>query len=211
MYEDQENVFYYITTLNENYEHPALPEGQEENILKGMYLLKEGNASADLRVQLLGSGAILREVEAAAEILQDVYGVDSDVWSVTSFSELRREGLKVQRWNMLHPEEEKQLPYVTECFKTRNSPVIAATDYMKIVADQIRPFIRNHYTSLGTDGFGRSDTREKLRHHFEVNRYFIVVAALTALADKGQLGRSKVADAIKRFELDSEKLDPMVS
>lgn len=211
MAEDQENVFFYITTLNENYEHPELPEGQEENILKGMYMLKEGEADAELRVQLLGSGAILREVESAAEILQDVYGVTSDVWSVTSFSELRKEGLKVQRWNMLHPEETKRFPYVTECFKTRNSPVVAATDYMKIVADQIRPFVRNHFTSLGTDGFGRSDTREKLRHHFEVDRYFIVVAALNALADKGQLGRSKVADAIKRFQLDPEKLDPMIS
>ncbi|RLT91400.1 MULTISPECIES: pyruvate dehydrogenase (acetyl-transferring), homodimeric type [unclassified Ketobacter] len=208
MYQEQENLFYYITVENENYEHPAMPEGIEEAILKGMYLLKEGDDNNKLRVQLLGSGSILREVEAAAEILQDVYGVTSDVWSVTSFTELRSEGLRKQRWNLLHPEEEPQVPYVTKALRARKAPVVAASDYIKTHADQIRPFVRNHYTALGTDGFGRSDSREQLRHFFEVDRYFITVAALNSLADKGLLGRSKVADALRRFNIDAEKPYP---
>jgi pyruvate dehydrogenase E1 component len=211
MVENQENVFYYITTLNENYVHPAMPEGAEEGIKKGMYLFKAGEEPAEpkLKVQLLGSGSILNEVIAAAEMLASGYGVQANVWSVTSYNELKREGDATQRWNMLHPDEPKRLPYVTECFRDENVPVIASSDYMKTVSDQIRPFVRNHYTSLGTDGFGRSDARHKLRHHFEVDRYFIVVAALNALADKGYIGRSRVQDAINRYEIDPERPDPV--
>jgi pyruvate dehydrogenase E1 component len=208
MYKEKENVYYYITVENENYVHPAMPKGAEEGILKGMYLLREGDENSKLKVQLLGSGSILREVEAAAEILHDVYGVASDIWSVTSFNELRSEGLQKQRWNMLHPEEEPKVPYVTKLLRGRKHPVIAASDYMKIHADQIRPFIRNHYTALGTDGYGRSDSREQLRHFFEVDRYFVTVAALNALADKGLIGRSKVADALQRFSISSDKPYP---
>ena len=211
MYGDQENVFFYITLMNENYVHPEMPKGAEEGILKGMYLLKEAEEGAKLKVQLLGSGTILREVEAAAEILADVYSIGSDVWSVTSFTELRKEGLEMQRWNMLHPEEEAKVPHVTRMLRGKKNPVVAATDYQKSHADQIRPFVRNHYTALGTDGYGRSDSRQKLRHFFEVDRYFITVAALNALADKGLLGRSKVADAIKRFNIDPEKANPAIS
>ncbi|MCG8672377.1 MAG: pyruvate dehydrogenase (acetyl-transferring), homodimeric type [Pseudomonadales bacterium] len=210
MYGDKENVFYYITLMNENYVHPSMPQGAEEGILKGMYMLKEGE-DVDVKVQLLGSGTILREVEAAAEILMDVYGVGADIWSVTSFTELRKEGLEMQRWNMLHPEDEARVPYVTKMLRSKKHPVVAATDYVKSHADQIRPFIRNHYTALGTDGYGRSDSRQKLREFFEVDRYFITVAALNALADKGHLGRTKVADAIKRFNIDPEKVYPAVS
>ncbi|MFZ5603840.1 MAG: transketolase-like TK C-terminal-containing protein, partial [Pseudomonadota bacterium] len=208
MYQNKENVFYYITVQNENYVHPALPKGAEEGILKGMYLLKEGDEANKLRVQLLGSGSILREVEAAAEILADVYGVAADVWSVTSFNELRREAMELQRWNMLHPLEEPKLPYVTRVLRSRKSPVVAASDYMKVHADQIAPYVRNHFTALGTDGYGRSDSREQLRHFFEVDRYFITVAALHALADKGLIGRSKVNDAIRRFNINPDKPYP---
>ncbi|MGC1508145.1 pyruvate dehydrogenase (acetyl-transferring), homodimeric type [Ketobacter sp.] len=208
MYKEKENVFYYITVENENYVHPAMPKGAEEGILKGMYLLREGDEHSKLKVQLLGSGSILREVEAAAEILHDVYGVASDIWSVTSFNELRSDGLQKQRWNMLNPEEEPKLPYVTKLLRGRKHPVIAASDYIKTHADQIRPFIRNHYTALGTDGYGRSDSREQLRHFFEVDRYFVTVAALSALADKGLIGRSKVADALQRFSISSDKPYP---
>ncbi|OUS31647.1 pyruvate dehydrogenase (acetyl-transferring), homodimeric type [Gammaproteobacteria bacterium 45_16_T64] len=211
MYQEKESVFYYLSVMNENYVHPAMPEGAEEGILKGMYLFKETTSSNKLKVQLLGSGTILREVEAAADLLHDVYGVSSNIWSVTSFTELRKEGLEVQRWNMLHPDEDARAPYVTQLLRSHKSPVIAATDYIKTHADQIRPFVRNHYTSLGTDGFGRSDSRESLRHFFEVDRYFITVAALNALADKGLIGRSKVAEAIARFNIDPDKANPAFS
>jgi len=209
MMEAQENVFYYITTLNENYIHPAMPENAEEGIIKGMYKLQESQSESKKRVHLLGSGSILQEIQAAAEMLEDIYNVASDVWSVTSFTELRRDGMHVERWNMLNPTETMRESYVSSCLNgASNAPVIAATDYMKIHADQIRPYVRNHYTSLGTDGFGRSDSREQLRHHFEVDRYFIIIAALNALADKGIIGRSKVQDAIKRFNIDPNKVDP---
>jgi len=208
MYQEQENVFYYITLQNENYEHPAMPKGCEEGILKGMYLLKEGDDTNKLRVQLLGSASILREVEAAAEILLDVYGVSADVWSVTSYNELRRDGMEKHRWNMLHPLEEPRLPYVTKALRKSKAPVVAASDHMKVYADQIAPYVRNHFTALGTDGFGRSDSREQLRHFFEVDRYFVVIAALNALADKGLIGRSKVNDAIRRFNINPEKPYP---
>ncbi len=211
MYEAQENVFYYITLMNENYQHPAMPAGAEQGIIQGMYLLSEGDSQCDHRIHLLGSGTILREVEAAASMLKDIYDVHADVWSVTSYNELRKQALDVQHWNQLHPLEPKKQAYVSQCFQQKPFPIVAASDYMKIVAEQIAPFIENSFSALGTDGFGRSDTREKLRHHFEVDRYFIVVAALNALADQGVIGHSKVADAIKRFEINPEKINPLLA
>jgi len=207
---EQQDVYYYITVMNENYEHPAMPAGVEEGILKGMYLLRKSASSAKARVQLMGSGTILREVLAAAELLEKDWGVAADVWSATSFTELRREGLAADRWNMLHPAQPARVPYVTQCLEKHVGPVVAASDYMKTFADQIRPFIPKErvYRVLGTDGFGRSDSRAKLRHFFEVDRNFIAVAALKALADQGE-GRPKtVADAIVKYGLDSEKPDP---
>ena len=185
MYQEQEDVYYYITVMNENYEHPAMPEGVEKGILKGMYLLREGKAKKNApKVQLLGSGTILREVIAGADLLEKDFGVAADIWSVTSFNQLRRDGIETQRWNMLHPEAEPRLSHIESCLKDREGPVIAATDYMKLFADQVRGFLpTRHFHALGTDGFGRSDTREKLRRFFEVDRNYVAVAALKALAD----------------------------
>ncbi|MGL4691926.1 pyruvate dehydrogenase (acetyl-transferring), homodimeric type [Stenotrophomonas maltophilia] len=211
MYVDQEDIYYYITVLNEAYPHPALPEGSEAGILKGLYLLHPAAADSDpaLRVQLMGSGAILREVEAAATLLQQDFGIASDVWSATSLTELRRDGLAAERWNLLHPVEEPRVPYVQQCLAAHPGPVIVATDYMKIVGDQIRPFIEGRrFTALGTDGFGRSDTRESLRTFFEVDRHFIVLAALKSLADEGRIERAQLQVAIDRYGIDVEKVDP---
>ncbi len=207
MYQDQEPIFYYITVMNENYAHPPLPKGVEDGILKGMYLLKEG-AKKKTKVQLLGSGTILREAIAASALLEQDFGVDADIWSVTSFTELRREGMAVQRWNMLHPEKKPRMSYVELSLKDRKGPVIAATDSMKIYADQIRAFVPGRYTVLGTDGFGRSEGRKKLREFFEVNSAYIAVAALKALADEGQIDASKVTEAIKKYNIDPEKPNP---
>ena len=211
MYVDQEDIYYYITVLNEAYPHPALPEGSEAGILKGLYLLHPAAADSDpaLRVQLMGSGAILREVEAAATLLQQDFGIGSDVWSATSLTELRRDGLAAERWNLLHPMQEPRVPYVQQCLAAHPGPVIVATDYMKIVGDQIRPFIDGRrFTALGTDGFGRSDTRESLRTFFEVDRHFIVLAALKSLADEGRIERGQLQVAIDRYGIDVEKVDP---
>jgi pyruvate dehydrogenase E1 component len=213
MYAEQEDVFYYITVMNENYAHPAMPEGVEKGILKGMYLLEEGGrgkgAGKRPRVQLLGSGTILREVIEGAKLLERDFGVAADIWSVTSFNELRREGLEVERWNRLHPEAEARLSYVEQCLSARQGPVVAATDYMKAFADQIRPFVHAHYTVLGTDGFGRSDTREKLRGFFEVDRRHVAVAALKALADTTEaIAPKKVSEAIKKYAIDAEAPNP---
>jgi len=211
MYANDEDVYYYVTLLNENYAHPAMPEGAEAGILKGLYLLREGVAPAPdaPRVQLMGSGAILREVIAASELLAKDFGVASDVWSATSLTEVRREGLAVERWNLLHPSQMPRVPYVQQCLADRDGPVVVATDYMKIVGDQIRPFVLNRrFVTLGTDGFGRSDTRESLRAFFEVDRHFIVLAALSALADEGKLPRELAAEAIVKYGIDPEKLDP---
>jgi pyruvate dehydrogenase E1 component len=210
MVTNQEDVYYYITLMNENYEHPPLPQGAEQGILKGMYLLRESKSKAKSRVQLLGSGTILREVEAAAELLEKDWGVAADVWSATSFTELRRDGLAAERWNMLHPEAKPRVPYVTKILQDKAGPVVAASDYIKTFADQIRPFIpkERSYRVLGTDGFGRSDSRAKLRHFFEVNRYFVAIAALKALADQGEGKAKTVADAIKKYGIDPEKADP---
>src|SRR5262245_3061648 len=208
MLTEQEDVFYYITVLNENYEHPPMPEGVREGIVRGMYLLEQGAAGEQPRVQLLGSGAILREVRAAAELLRNDWGVEADVWSVTSFNELRREGLATERWNRLHPTETPKSSVVYRELSGRRGPVVAATDYLKTHADQIRPFVPGRYVVLGTDGFGRSDTRERLRHFFEVNRYFVALAALKALADDGELEPSIVAAAIEKYGIDPGKPAP---
>jgi pyruvate dehydrogenase E1 component len=210
MYQEQEDVYYYITVMNENYAHPAMPEGVEKGILKGMYLLQESKLKdPKARVQLMGSGTILREVIAGAELLEKDYGVACDIWSATSFNLLRREGLECSRWNMLHPEAERRVPYVEQCLKDRAGPVVAATDYMKVFADQIRPFLPTHnFVALGTDGFGRSDKRKALRRFFEVDRNYVAVAALKALADQEAMPRAKVTEAIGKYGIDPEKPDP---
>src|SRR5919198_847680 len=212
MVTNQEDVYYYITLMNENYEHPPMPDGAEQGILRGAYLLRESKAKHKTRVQLMGSGTILREVEAAAEMLEKDWGVAADVWSATSFTELRRNGLAVDRWNMLHPESKPRGPYITECLEKRPAgPVVAASDYIKTFADQIRPFIPRDrtYRVLGTDGFGRSDSRSRLRHFFEVNRCFVAIAALKALADQGEGKAKTVTEAIKKYGIDPEKADPV--
>lgn len=210
MVEDQENVYYYLTVMNENYPQPGLTQGDEEGIIKGMYKLKSHGKGKN-RVQLMGSGTILREVMAAQELLEADWGVASDLWSVTSFTELRRNGLDAERHNMLHPDEKKpQVAYVTEQLAKTEGPIIASTDYMKLFADQIRPFVPKgrEYKVLGTDGFGRSDFRSKLREHFEVDRHFVVVAALRALADEGKVPVAKVAEAIKKYGINPNKANP---
>ncbi len=209
MYKEQESVYYYITVMNENYVHPPMPKGAEEGILKGMYLLKRGAARKKMKVQLMGSGTILREVIAAADLLEADFGVSSDIWSVTSFNELRREGLDVQRWNRLHPEHPQRLTYVEKCLKDGSGPVVASTDYMKAYADQIRAFVPRHFVALGTDGFGRSDSRENLRRFFEVDRYHVALAALKALADEGVIPAAKVAEAIVKYGIDPNKPNPV--
>jgi pyruvate dehydrogenase E1 component len=211
MYQEQEDAFYYLTLMNENYEHPPMPEGAETGVRKGMYLLKAGEAGQRekaLRVQLLGSGTILREVIAAADLLAADFDITADIWSVPSFTELRREGLDVERWNMLHPTQPPRRSHVEVCLAERQGPVIAASDYMKAFADQIRPFVPQRYRVLGTDGFGRSDYRRSLRSFFEVDRHFIAVAALKALADEGAVPASAAADAIRRYGIDPEKPNP---
>ncbi len=208
MYAEQEDVFYYITVMNENYEHPGMPEGAEAGILKGMYLFREGKAGAANRVQLMGSGTILREVIAGAELLEQDFGIAADIWSCPSFTELRREAMAVERWNMLHPTETQKTSYVETCLSSRQGPVIAATDYMRLFADQIRPYVPGRYKVLGTDGFGRSDYRVRLREFFEVNRYWVAVAALKSLAEEGTVPAAKVAEAIAKYGLNPEKPAP---
>jgi len=205
---EQENVFYYITCMNENYVHPPMPNGVEDGIVKGMYLLKVGS-QGKIRVQLMGSGTILREVLAAAELLFKDFGVPSDVWSVTSFNELRREALAAERWNQLHPEDDSRKSYLETCLADRQGPYIAATDYMKIVPDQIQRWMPGQYVTLGTDGYGRSDDRDALRRFFEVDERYIAVAALKALADDGKIDQKTVTQAIKKYGIDPEKPDPV--
>lgn len=209
MFQEGENKFYYITTMNENYHHPEMPEGAESGIIQGMYRLRESMAGHSLKVQLMGAGTILREVEAAAEILEKDYGVSANVWSLTSINELQREGKAAQRWSLLHPEEEPRLPYVTQQLEGEKVPVIVATDYMKSYADQLREFVPGSFSVLGTDGFGRSDTRAKLRDFFEVSREFVVLAALKALADEGQIEASKVTSAMVDLGISADKVDPL--
>jgi pyruvate dehydrogenase E1 component len=208
MYQEQESVFYYITVMNENYAHPAMPAGAEQAILSGMYLLKTGGRGK-VRVTLFGSGTILREVLAAAELLEASYGVPADVYSVTSFSELRRGALAVERWNMLHAGEPRRQTYIEQTLAGQEGPFIAATDYMKTVADQIRQWVPGPYTVLGTDGFGRSDSRAELRRFFEVDRHYVVVAALKALSDEGKIDAQTVNKAMQNFGIDPEKSNPV--
>jgi pyruvate dehydrogenase E1 component len=211
MYAEQEDVFYYITVMNENYEHPAMPAGAEADILKGMYLFKEGQGakSEARRVQLLGSGTILREVIAAADLLAEDWGIASDIWSVPSFTELRRDAIDAERWTLLHPTEPPRQSHVEKCLNGRGGPVVAATDYMRLFADQIRTWVPGRYRVLGTDGFGRSDYRRKLRHFFEVDRHWVTVAALKSLAEEGAVEPKVVADAILKYGIDCEKPNPM--
>ena len=205
---EQENIFYYITCMNANYKHPPMPSGVEDGILRGMYLLQVGGRG-QIRVQLMGSGTILREVLHAAKLLDEEFGVPADVWSVTSFNELRRDALAAERWNQLHPEAEPRSSYLEQCLGKRAGPYVAATDYMKIVPDQIQRWMPGQYVTLGTDGYGRSDGRDALRQFFEVDERYITVAALKALADDGVLDQKTVAEAIRRFGIDPEKPDPV--
>ncbi|WP_423708266.1 pyruvate dehydrogenase (acetyl-transferring), homodimeric type [Undibacterium sp. WLX3042] len=211
MVTNQEDVFYYITLMNENYSHPGLKAGQEEGIIKGLYQLQKSAETTKHRVQLLGSGTILREVIAAAELLQSDWGIAADVWSAPSFTLLARDGQDAERWNMLHPTETARVPYITQCLKDTAGPIVVSTDYMRTFAEQVRAFIPKDrsYKVLGTDGFGRSDTRAKLREFFEVNRYFVVIAALKSLADEGALSASVVAQAIAKYGINADKPNPV--
>jgi pyruvate dehydrogenase E1 component len=229
MYAEQEDVYYYLTVMNENYAHPAMPEGAAPDILKGMYLFRKGDAASAggskgegkaaeakgegkgrkaLRVQLLGSGTIFREVIAAAQMLRDEWGVTADLWGCPSFTELARDANAAERWNRLHPTDKPRVSHVEACLGRMEGPVIAATDYVRTYAEQIRKVVPRRYVVLGTDGFGRSDTREKLRYFFEVGRRFITVAALKALADDGALPASKVSEALGKYAIDPDKPAP---
>ncbi len=214
MFEDNKSVFYYLTIENENYEQPAMPKGVEDGIIKGMYLLEsvelKGRKKAP-RVQLLGSGAILNEVRAAAELLRDDYGVASDVWSVTSYNELARDGQHIERWNRYHPDDKVKKPYVTQCLEQQQGPVVSSTDYIKLHSEQLRAYVPKTYVTLGTDGFGRSDTRQKLRSFFEVDRYHVVVAALSALATDGEVKGDVVLEAMRKYGIDRNKSNPVQS
>tara|TARA_R110001583_G_scaffold15292_1_gene63007 strand:+ start:718 stop:3369 length:2652 start_codon:yes stop_codon:yes gene_type:complete len=208
MYEDKENCFYYITTMNENYVHPEMPVGAEDSIIKGMYLLKEGKQSSGPRVQLMGAGTILREVEAAAVMLREDYGVESDVWSLTSVNELARDGQACERWNLINSEAVQKVPYITQCLSEQDGPVILSTDYIKTYGEQLRAYVPGDFKVLGTDGFGRSDTRKKLRHFFEVDRSFVVLAALTSLAKQGKFDTAELPKVRQKLGIDANKADP---
>jgi pyruvate dehydrogenase E1 component len=208
MIENQEDVFYYITVMNENYSHPEMPKGSEADIIKGMYSFSTSKLKGE-KVQLMGSGVILREVIEAQKILESDYGVSADVWSVTSFNELRKDALEADRWNRMNPDKPQKESHVVKLLKKAEGPIIASTDYMKSFAEQIAVFLPHKFVALGTDGFGRSDSREKLRHFFEVDRHYVVVATLKALSDEGKIKSSVVTDAIKKFKLDPNKPNPV--
>jgi len=213
MVEDQENVYFYLTLMNENYPQPGLKKGDEEGILKGIYKIRPSSkprAKGAVRAQLMGSGTILREVLAAAELLEKDWDVQADVWSATSFTELRRDGMDCERYNMLHPTEKQQVPFVTAQLSDSEGPIVASTDYMKVFADQIRPYMPEgrQFKVLGTDGFGRSDFRTKLREHFEVDRHFVVLATLHALVKEGKLKADVSAKAIAKYKIDPNKVNP---
>jgi pyruvate dehydrogenase E1 component len=210
MFEDKENCFYYLTTMNENYIQPAMPDGVEEGIVRGIYPLKRSQeVTSKKKVTLMGAGTILNEVVAASEILKEKFSVEADIWSLTSVNELVREGQAVDRWNLLHPTEKPKLSYVEQQVGNISDPIVIATDYMKAYAEQLRRYLPSSLHVLGTDGFGRSDSRETLRHFFEVDRYFIVVSALKGLADKGIIEQSVVSEAIESFSIDPEKTNPL--
>ena len=210
MHEKKENIFYYITTMNENYPHPAMPKdkGCEDGILKGMYKFKDFNKNKKTKIQLIGSGAILREIISGAEILQNEYGIDSEIWSVTSFNELARNGMETERYNLLNPDEKNKISYVEECLGRSNIPVLAASDYMRSHSEQIRPFVKNSFYSLGTDGFGRSDTRKNLRKFFEVDKEHIVTYALSVLSNEQLISSKAAKDAMKKYKIDSKRVFP---
>jgi pyruvate dehydrogenase E1 component len=211
MLDEQRDEYFYLTLMNENYAHPDMPEGAADGIVKGMYLLTDAGKpkKGELRVQLMGSGTILREAIAAAELLDKDFGVTADIWSCPSFNELARDGFDVERWNRLNPEAKQRKAYVTEMLEGRQGPAIAATDYIRTFAEQIRGFVPMRYTVLGTDGFGRSDTRANLRRHFEVDRYYIAHAAVAALAAEGKMAGKDVARAIKLYKIDAERGNPL--
>jgi pyruvate dehydrogenase E1 component len=208
MFKDQEDVYYYITLMNENYSHPAMPSGAEEGIRRGMYLFRDAGDGKGPRVQLMGCGTILREVIAGAQLLAQDFGVLCDIWSCPSFNELRRKGLETERWNLLHPGQPPRRSHVEQCLASRQGPAVAATDYMRAFADQIRPYVGRRYICLGTDGFGRSDYRVALRRFFEVDRHYVAVAALKALSDEGAIPTSKVEAAIAKYGIDPERPPP---
>ena len=210
MYAEQEDVFYYVTVMNEKYAQPAMPAGVEEGILSGLYPVREAPAGS-ARVQLFGSGAILCEVLAAAELLESDFDLGADVWSVTSYTELARDGDDAERWNRLHPEEPPRLGYLQAQLEGRAGPVVAASDYVRALAEQVRGCVGRPYVVLGTDGWGRSDTRARLREFFEVDRHHVVVAALKALADQGDIAPGRVSEAIERYGLDARRPSPRVS
>jgi pyruvate dehydrogenase E1 component len=210
MYVQNEGVFYYISVMNENYPQPALPAGAAQGIVKGGYLLQSGG-KGKIRATLLGSGTILRECIAAAALLEQQFAIPADVFSITSFSELRRDALECERWNLLHPADAPRTPYVRSLLGDREGPLVAATDYVRNVPDQIRSWVTPEYITLGTDGFGRSDARAQLRQHFEVDRNFIALAALKALADANRIDRKTVVDAIAKLGIDPNKADPLNS
>ncbi len=210
MFKKQENVFYYITTMNENYSHPGLSKGQEKKIVKGMYLVQKGEKEKT-RVQLLDSGAILRGANAAEDLLSADFKVEADIWSCTSFNQLKRDGDDVSRWNMLHPDKKPKMSHVEKCLLDTDGPVVAATDYVKLFADQIRAYVPRSYSVLGTDGFGRSDSRQALRKHFEVDRYYIAVASLNSLMEDGSVSFKTVNAAIKKYGIDPNKNNPLMS
>jgi pyruvate dehydrogenase E1 component len=210
MVENRESVFYYITVMNENYAHPEMPQGVEDGIIKGLYRFRASEAKHTVRAQLMGSGTILREVIAAAEVLEADWGVAADVWSATSFNLLYRDGMDCERWNTRHPEAEPRVPYVTQCLGETAGPIIAATDYVRAIPEQVRAYLPGkRYLTLGTDGFGRSDTRQALRRFFEVDRWNIVIATLKALADEGSVPVAKVSEAIAKYGIDADKPNPM--
>ena len=212
MVEQQENVYYYITSMNENYVMPAMPKGAEAGIKKGMYCLSQDKAKkGEHKVQLFGSGTILREVIEAAELLKNDWKVSADIWSITSYNELAREAVDCERWNMLNPGKKPRIPYITKQLEKSEGPVIASSDYIRTVSNQVRQYVPATYTVLGTDGFGRSDTRKNLRRHFEVNSHYVTVAALKTLADEGAIPVSRVNDAIKKYGIDTKKPNPLTA
>jgi len=210
MYQQQESIYYYITVMNENYQHPAMPKAAEEGILRGMYPLRSvGKKKNKIKIQLLGSGAILREVEAAAQMLDQEYNISADIWSVTSFNELARDGEDVERYNHLHPESDPRQTYIEMCLGNTEGPVIAATDYIKLYAEQIRAYVPGKYYVLGTDGFGRSDTREQLRKFFEVDRCHIVVTTLHSLVEHELMSPAQCSTAIEKYGINPDKPNPV--
>jgi pyruvate dehydrogenase E1 component len=209
MYEEQENVFYYLTVMNENYKMPAMPDGVKEGIVKGMYKLKSSELkNPKCRAQLFGSGTILNEVVKAQEILED-YKVSADVWSITSYKELRRDALDIERWNLLHPSEEPKVPYITKILKDEEGVFVASSDYVKTLPDSISKWVPRHLISLGTDGFGRSESRMALRDFFEVDAKHIVLAALYALLKDGKIKSAIVEKAMKDLGINPDKRNPM--